>query len=168
MSSSLPRLVLTGFAHRLLAVPAVWGAARLWVWPHVPFCFYAAVPWLSVLLGWHFCAAPTTAVGHWTSVSHGSYSLSCLWTGYILSLLLRVCVCVCLLRSRLWCWSYCLWNKLWATVSACTHYVTAARTFYVLQDCESKQIWKCKPQWDFSLFYVSLYVVKWNKFVIVR
>lgn len=95
MSSSLPRLVLTGFAHRLLAVPAVWGAARLWVWPHVPFCFYAAVPWLSVLLGWHFCAAPTTAVGHWTSVSHGSYSLSCLWTGYILSLLLRVCVCVC-------------------------------------------------------------------------
>lgn len=41
------------------------------------------MPRLSVLLGWHFTVAPTTAVGHWTSVSHRSFSLSCLCTGLL-------------------------------------------------------------------------------------
>lgn len=92
-------------------------AASLWVWPHVPFCFCAAVPRLSVLLGCHFTAAPTTAVGHWTSVSHRSYSLRRLCTGHTVSvqlLLLCVCVCVSLYFSTvcvavcciLWYWPY--------------------------------------------------------------
>lgn len=136
-------------------------ASRLWVWPHVPFCFCAAVPQLSVLLGWHFTVAPTTAVGHWTSVSHRSHSLSCLCTRHTVSVQLP-CICMCTWAQRVGlCAAYFdaghTWYKLWSTVLLCLCACTAHhcnRDFLkALHACKSKLFRKveCQRWWKRNL-----------------
>lgn len=127
-------------------------AARLWVWPHVPFCFYAAVPRLSVLPGWHFTVAPTTAVGHWTSVSHCSGSLSRLCAGLL---------CVYFQHSLWGCVQHTLMLVLFGT--SCEPHCPCVHSMSLLQGlfmCSmsarvNKLAKYCQIQWERERVYCS-------------